>query len=179
MIGAYPGAISDNPLCFPETGKIAHGSNFFGQPVAFEDGRPAEGRGGARERSALKDVSRGEVRSLSLVPDGEPAEAKQPGDRPWAGAWGRSYEAVLHRFDDAGLIDVSRVVLDSAHVGAGNGGELKVRDPLFFVSMWLPRSPSGTSRSRLPRSAGQAGSDADRRTPGVDAPLDPPPARHA
>jgi histidine ammonia-lyase/tyrosine ammonia-lyase len=29
------GGISDNPLCFPETGEIAHGGNFFGQPVAF------------------------------------------------------------------------------------------------------------------------------------------------
>jgi DNA-binding FadR family transcriptional regulator len=32
--------------------------------------------------------------------------------------WGRLHEAVLHRLDDAGLIDVSRVVLDSAHVRA-------------------------------------------------------------
>jgi hypothetical protein len=55
-----------------------------------------------------------------------------------AGVWGRPHGAVLHRLDDVGLIDVSRVVLDSAHVEAGNGGELKVRHPLIFVSMWLP-----------------------------------------
>ncbi|MFD5233207.1 IS5 family transposase [Streptomyces qaidamensis] len=40
-----------------------------------------------------------------------------------AGVWGRLHEAVLHQLDDAGLIDVSRVVLDSAHVRAKKGGE--------------------------------------------------------
>jgi hypothetical protein len=35
-----------------------------------------------------------------------------------AGVLGRLHEAVLHRLDDAGLIDVTRVVLDSAHVRA-------------------------------------------------------------
>ncbi|MFI1370057.1 IS5 family transposase [Streptomyces griseochromogenes] len=40
-----------------------------------------------------------------------------------AGVWGRLYEAVLHQLDDAGLVDVSRVVLDSAHVRAKEGGE--------------------------------------------------------
>ncbi|MGP3991619.1 IS5 family transposase [Streptomyces sp. 3N207] len=40
-----------------------------------------------------------------------------------AGVWGRLHEAVLHRLDDAGLIDVTRVVLDSAHVRAKKGGE--------------------------------------------------------
>ena len=38
-----------------------------------------------------------------------------------AGVWGRLHEAVLHQLDDAGLIDVSRVVLDSAHVRAKKG----------------------------------------------------------
>ncbi|MFE4925414.1 IS5 family transposase [Streptomyces sp. NPDC056661] len=37
--------------------------------------------------------------------------------------WGRLHEAVVHRLDDAGLVDVSRVVLDSAHVRAKKGGE--------------------------------------------------------
>jgi transposase len=32
-----------------------------------------------------------------------------------AGVWGRLHEAVLHRLDDAGLIDVTRVVLDTAN----------------------------------------------------------------
>jgi transposase len=40
-----------------------------------------------------------------------------------AGVWGRLHEAVLHQLDDAGLIDVSRVVLDSAHVRAKERGE--------------------------------------------------------
>lgn len=31
-----------------------------------------------------------------------------------AGVWGRLHEAVLHELDDAGLIDVSRVVLEPA-----------------------------------------------------------------
>jgi hypothetical protein len=35
-----------------------------------------------------------------------------------AGVWGRLHEAVVHRLDDADLVDVSRVVLDSAHVRA-------------------------------------------------------------
>ncbi|WP_190144653.1 IS5 family transposase [Streptomyces glebosus] len=43
---------------------------------------------------------------------------------------GRLHEAVLHRLDDAGLIDVSRVVLDSAHVRAKKGGELTGPSPV-------------------------------------------------
>ncbi|GGR58284.1 hypothetical protein GCM10010236_08290 [Streptomyces eurythermus] len=39
-----------------------------------------------------------------------------------AGVWGRLHEAVLHRLDGAGLIDVTRVVLDTAHVGAEKRG---------------------------------------------------------
>jgi hypothetical protein len=35
--------------------------------------------------------------------------------------WGRLHEAVLHRLDDAGLIDVTRVVLDTAHVRVKKG----------------------------------------------------------
>ncbi|MET7568978.1 aromatic amino acid ammonia-lyase [Streptomyces sp. NPDC005492] len=35
VIGDDLGGVSDNPLCFPESGEIAHGGNFFGQPVAF------------------------------------------------------------------------------------------------------------------------------------------------
>lgn len=33
-----------------------------------------------------------------------------------AGVWGRLHEAVLERLDDVGLIDVTRVALDTAHV---------------------------------------------------------------
>jgi histidine ammonia-lyase/tyrosine ammonia-lyase len=35
VIGYDLGGVSDNPLCFPESDEIAHGGNFFGQPVAF------------------------------------------------------------------------------------------------------------------------------------------------
>ncbi|MFF1977429.1 transposase, partial [Streptomyces sp. NPDC058204] len=35
-----------------------------------------------------------------------------------AGVWGRLHEEILHRLDDAGLLDLSRAVLDSAHVRA-------------------------------------------------------------
>lgn len=35
-----------------------------------------------------------------------------------AGVWGRLHEGILHRLDDAGLLDLSRAVLDSAHVRA-------------------------------------------------------------
>jgi transposase len=47
-----------------------------------------------------------------------------------AGVWGRLHEAVLHRLDSAGLIDVSRVVLDSAYVRAKKGGELTGPSPV-------------------------------------------------
>ncbi len=40
-----------------------------------------------------------------------------------AGVWGRLHEAVVHRLDDAGLVDASRVMLDAAHVRAKKGGE--------------------------------------------------------
>jgi histidine ammonia-lyase len=35
VIGHDLNGISDNPLFFPELGKVVHGGNFFGQPVAF------------------------------------------------------------------------------------------------------------------------------------------------
>lgn len=35
-----------------------------------------------------------------------------------AGVWGRLHEEILHRLDDAGLLDLSRAVLDSARIRA-------------------------------------------------------------
>jgi len=35
-----------------------------------------------------------------------------------AGVWGRLHEAVLHRLDDAGLLNISRAILDTAHIRA-------------------------------------------------------------
>jgi transposase len=55
-----------------------------------------------------------------------------------AGVWGRLHEAVLHRLDDAGLVDVTRVVLDTAHVRADRGANTQVR------ATW-------TGASRVPR----------------------------
>ncbi|MEV8424550.1 IS5 family transposase [Streptomyces niveus] len=47
-----------------------------------------------------------------------------------AGVWGRLHEEILHRLDDAGLLDLSRAVLDSAHVRAKKGGELTGQSPV-------------------------------------------------
>ncbi|MGW2515270.1 IS5 family transposase [Streptomyces scopuliridis] len=47
-----------------------------------------------------------------------------------AGVWGRLHEAVIDRIDECGLIDLSRVVLDSAHVRAKKGGELTGPSPV-------------------------------------------------
>lgn len=52
-----------------------------------------------------------------------------------AGVWGRLHEAVLDRIDECGLLDLSRVVLDSAHVRAKKGANLQVRAP------WTEASP--------------------------------------
>jgi transposase len=46
-----------------------------------------------------------------------------------AGVRGRLHEAVLHRLDDSGLIDVTRAVLDTAHVRAEKGANSQVRAP--------------------------------------------------
>ncbi len=46
-----------------------------------------------------------------------------------AGVWGQLHEAVLHRLDDAGLIDVTRVVLDTAHVRAKKRGRTHRSEP--------------------------------------------------
>ena len=51
-----------------------------------------------------------------------------------AGVWGRLHEAVLHRLDGAGLIDVTRVVLDTAHVRAKKGANTQVRAPWTAAS---------------------------------------------
>lgn len=46
-----------------------------------------------------------------------------------AGVWGRLHEAVLHRLDDVGLLDVSRVTLDTAHVRAKKRGRTHRSEP--------------------------------------------------
>lgn len=46
-----------------------------------------------------------------------------------AGVWERSHQAVLDRLAGDGLLDVSRVVLDSAHVRAKKGANTQVLRP--------------------------------------------------
>ncbi len=47
-----------------------------------------------------------------------------------AGVWGRLHEAVLDRIDECGLLDLTRVVLDSAHKRAKKGDELTGPSPV-------------------------------------------------
>lgn len=44
--------------------------------------------------------------------------------------WGRLHEEILRRLDDAGLLDLSRAVLDSTHVPAKKGGEFTGPSPV-------------------------------------------------
>ncbi|WP_234363989.1 MULTISPECIES: IS5 family transposase [unclassified Streptomyces] len=47
-----------------------------------------------------------------------------------AGVWGRLHEEILHRLDDAGLLDLSRAVLGSAHIRAKKGREITGPSPV-------------------------------------------------
>jgi transposase len=58
-----------------------------------------------------------------------------------AGVWGRLHEAVLDRIDECGLLDLSRVVLDSAHVRAKKGANSQARAPWTGVDQ-VPRCMS-------------------------------------
>src|SRR5882757_3994104 len=61
-----------------------------------------------------------------------------------AGVWGRLHEEILHRLDDAGLLDLSRAVLDSAHVRA--------KQPPWWRSRVRPREAlAGAGRRACPR----------------------------
>ncbi|GAA3850627.1 hypothetical protein GCM10022227_04730 [Streptomyces sedi] len=55
-----------------------------------------------------------------------------------AGVWGRLHRAVLDELAAHDLIDLSRVVLDSAHVRAKKGANIQVRVPWTGVSR-VPR----------------------------------------
>ncbi|MEU7429775.1 transposase [Streptomyces sioyaensis] len=46
-----------------------------------------------------------------------------------AGGWGRLHQKVLQLLDEKGLVDLSRAVLDSAHVRAKKGANVQVRAP--------------------------------------------------
>ncbi|GAA3485622.1 hypothetical protein GCM10018966_101550 [Streptomyces yanii] len=63
-----------------------------------------------------------------------------------AGVWGRLHEAVLHRLDNAGLLDVS---LDTAHVRAKKGANTQARAPWTGASR-VPRCTSCRTRTACP-----------------------------
>ena len=66
-----------------------------------------------------------------------------------AGVWGRLHQKVLAVLDGAGLLDLSRVVLDSAHVRAKKGANLQVRAPWTGASQ-VPRCTSCQMRADCP-----------------------------
>lgn len=66
-----------------------------------------------------------------------------------AGVWGRLHESTLHRLDDAQLLDLSRAVLDSAHVRAKKGASSQVRAPWTGASR-VPRCTSCRTRTGCP-----------------------------
>ena len=58
-----------------------------------------------------------------------------------AGVWGRLHQAVLDKLAVEELLDLSRVILDTAHVRAKKGANLQVRAPWTGVSP-VPRCTS-------------------------------------
>ncbi|MFC8022143.1 IS5 family transposase [[Kitasatospora] papulosa] len=62
------------------------------------------------------------------------------------GVWGRLHEEILHRLDDAGLLDLSRAVLNSAHVRVIKGAKSQVRAPWTGASR-VPRCTSCRTRT--------------------------------
>ncbi|WP_432758535.1 transposase [Streptomyces virginiae] len=66
-----------------------------------------------------------------------------------AGVWGRLHEEILHRLHDAGLLELSRAVLDSAHVRAANGANSQVRAPWTGASR-TPRCTFCRTRTGCP-----------------------------
>lgn len=58
-----------------------------------------------------------------------------------AGVWGRLHQAVVHKLAAKELLDLSRVVLDTAHVRAKKGANSQVRAPWTGVGQ-VPRCMS-------------------------------------
>lgn len=69
-----------------------------------------------------------------------------------AGVWGRLHETVLARIDKSGLLDLTRVVLDSAHVGAKKGAHSQAPAPWTGVNR-IPRCTSSRTRTNCPGSS--------------------------
>ncbi|GAA2974285.1 hypothetical protein GCM10010446_68230 [Streptomyces enissocaesilis] len=76
-----------------------------------------------------------------------------------AGVWGRLHQKVLELLDGHGLVDLSRAVLNSAHVRAKKGANLQVRAPWTEASR-VPRCMSCPTRPACPYA-----SDSPRPTP--------------
>jgi transposase len=69
-----------------------------------------------------------------------------------AGVWSHLHEAVLHRLDDAGLTDVTRVVLGTAHVRAKKGGRTHRPEPRGPGQVGFQDArPVGRERTAPPR----------------------------
>jgi transposase len=72
-----------------------------------------------------------------------------------AGVWGRLHQALLDRLADAELLDLSRTVLDSAHVRAKKGANTQARAP------WTGGNPA-PSRTSCPTGGACPSSSASR-----------------
>lgn len=70
-----------------------------------------------------------------------------------AGVWGRLHQKIVQLLDEQNLIDLSRAVLDSAHVRAKKGANLQVRAPWTGVSR-VPRCTSCPTRTDCPYASG-------------------------
>jgi transposase len=70
-----------------------------------------------------------------------------------AGVWGRLHQKVLQLLDAQGLVDLTRAVLDSAHVRAKKGANLQVRAPWTRVSP-VPGCTSCPTRPDCPYGSG-------------------------
>ncbi|GAA2557587.1 hypothetical protein GCM10010423_69090 [Streptomyces levis] len=82
-----------------------------------------------------------------------------------AGVWGRLHQKVLELLDRQNLVDLSRAVLDSAHVRAKKGGaNLQVRAPWTGVSP-VPGCTSCRTRTDCPYA-----SDSPQPTPTTASP---------
>ncbi|PAU49672.1 hypothetical protein CK936_06570 [Streptomyces albireticuli] len=66
-----------------------------------------------------------------------------------AGVWGRLHQKALEILADQSVVDLSRAVLDSAHVRAKGGANLQVRRPWTEASR-VPRCTSCSDANGLP-----------------------------
>jgi transposase len=70
-----------------------------------------------------------------------------------AGVWGRLHRRVLQLLDGQGLVDLSRAVLDSAHVRAEKRANVQVRAPWTEVGP-VPRCTYCPTRTDCPYASG-------------------------